>query len=127
VSGGLLCVALLSGALSWELPLPGFELVWTHSVEHVEWRESYRVEPDALRLVAVKVKGSGAGMEPPDDAVLEAGWWVAHPMTPFPYLRLARSGAVPDYRLCFKDDCRALADWLPGLPPTGGLTMRSCI
>ena len=35
--GGLLCVALLSGALSWELPLPGFELVWTHSVERVEW------------------------------------------------------------------------------------------
>ena len=124
---GLLCVALLSGALTWELPLPGFELAWTHSVERVEWRESWRVEPDALRLVAVKVKGSGAGMEPPEGSVLEEGWWVAHPMTPQRRLLLARSGAVEDYRLCFKEDCRPLAGWLPGLPPTGAVALRSCI
>lgn len=122
----LLCAALLSGALTWELPLPGFELVWTHSVERVEWREAYRVEPAALRLVAVRVKGSGAGMEPPDGSVLEDGWWVSHPMTWLPELVLARSGAVEDYRLCFREDCRPLADWLPGLPPTGAVTLRSC-
>jgi len=125
--GGLLCVALLSGALSWELPLPGFELVWTHSVERVEWREAYRVEPDSLRLVGVKVKGSGAGMEPPEGAVLEQGWWVAHPMTPVERLVLTRSGVVQDYRLCFMADCRPLAGWLPGLPETGAVALRSCI
>ncbi|MEZ5450817.1 MAG: DUF1850 domain-containing protein [Thiolinea sp.] len=32
-----------------------------------------------LQLLQARVKGSGAGMEPGDDAVLKDGWWVWQP------------------------------------------------
>lgn len=122
----LLCIALLGSGLAWELPLPRFELVWTHSVEKVEWRETWAVEPAALRLETVRVKGSGAGMEPPDGSVLEAGWWVAHPGTALTSVTLTRSGVVQDYRFCVGADCRPLTAWLPELPETGSIQLTPC-
>ncbi len=88
---------------------PDFTLSWTHSIEHVEWRESWRVEAADLRLVRVAVKGSGAGMEPGDGARLEGGFWVWSPDMAVPALHLAASGATGGgWTLCAGAACREL-------------------
>ena len=51
--------------------------------------------PDGLTVVEGRVEGSGAGMEPPPDAVLEDGAYVYTPsLAPIPELVLAASGAT---------------------------------
>lgn len=87
-----------------------FTLSWTHSVEKVEWREMWRVTPDGLQVVEARVKGSGAGMEPPPDARLENGWWIYVPrLGPVPELHLAASGASEGgWRLCAHGRCREI-------------------
>jgi hypothetical protein len=41
-----------------------------HSVEKVEWQEDWRIIISKLKIVDARVKGSGAGMEPPADSKL---------------------------------------------------------
>jgi hypothetical protein len=104
-----------------------FTLAWIHSIEKLRWEEDYAVlmpvAPGArpvLHAVAARVKGSGAGMEPPPDAVLANGWYAYTPAQQFPgTLRLSRSGFVPDYELCTMGACRPLSRWLP---TDGGVT-----
>ena len=98
-------------------------LVWTHSIEKVDWRETWRATPAGLELVEARTKGSGAGMEPGDDARLEDGWWVWRPLRPaLPDLRLARSGATADWRICLDGICRSLDESLG--PESRGETVR---
>ena len=52
---------------------PAFTLAWNHTIEKIRWEEDYRVTPDGLLLGEARVKGSGAGMEIPDDAGLRDG------------------------------------------------------
>lgn len=63
------------------LPLSGqsFELGWQHSVEKVEWRESWSVQAEGMKLERVFIKGSAAGMEPAPHAGLVDGWWQWQP------------------------------------------------
>jgi hypothetical protein len=98
----------LAAATTTRLAVAAFTLAWTHSVEKVEWQEDWRIEADRLVLVESRVKGSGAGMEPGEDAVLENGWYRWAPGLAVPELVLARSGVVPDWRLCVGGACRAL-------------------
>lgn len=88
-------------------PLPlaegRFTLEWRHSVEHVAWREDWMVTGDGLALRAAAVKGSGAGMEPGEGAVLSDGWWrwQVTPPRVVPELVLGASGATGGgWRLC---------------------------
>lgn len=72
-----------------------FTLSWTHSVEKVRWEEDWRLTENGLVIDEARVRGSGAGMEPPAGAVLRDGWWVYTPsMPPRPSLLLAQSGAT---------------------------------
>jgi len=88
-------------------------LVWTHSVEKVEWRETWTATPAGLELVEARVKGSGAGMEPGPEAHLVDGWWVWRPARPALHeIVLARSGATADWRLCPGETCRTAAEIL---------------
>ena len=97
------------GAVAMHLASPDFTLNWTHSVEKVEWVESWRVEPDGLRLLGAKVKGSGAGMEPDDAAVLQDGWWVWQADRLLPELDLAASGATgAGWRICQAGGCQEI-------------------
>lgn len=100
-----------------------FTLSWTHSVEKVEWYEIWQVEPRGLRIVEARVRGSGAGMEPPADARLENGWWIyVPPLGLLPELRLAASGATDDgWRLCVDDGCRQL-----GAEAGAPVVLKSC-
>lgn len=112
-----LCVTGAGKVMS--LALSAFTLAWTHSVEHIGWEEDWRVTPAGLEIVEARVRGTGAGMEPPAEAKLEAGWWRWHPGGgPKAVVVLRRSGATADWRLCphnvngaiVNRECRLLGD-----------------
>ncbi|WP_309083459.1 DUF1850 domain-containing protein [Chelativorans sp.] len=100
-----------------------FTLSWIHSVEKLEWRETWQVTPAGLQIMEARVKGSGAGMEPPPDARILDGWWVYVPkLGPIPELRLAASGATGSpWRLCADGRCLDL-----GAAPGAPVLLRSC-
>jgi hypothetical protein len=129
-----LCLSLAaSGAAATPVFVAGeqFTLAWLHSIEKTRWEEDYAVrrERGAVRLhaSAARIRGSGAGMEPPPGAVLRDGWYHYRPADPWPaVLRLSRSEFVPDYELCVAGrDCRPLAHWLAS---DGGATLlTACV
>lgn len=77
-----------------------FTLAWTHSIEKQRWEEDWRVERGELVLDAVRVKGHGAGMEPPSGAVLHDGVWEWQPRSRHAALLLTRSEFTADYEWC---------------------------
>jgi hypothetical protein len=82
-------------------------------VEKVRWEEDYRVTPQGLQLGEARVRGSGAGMEIPDGAVLRDGaWHYRRQLPPLNPLRLGRTPEAGDYQLCANGQCRELTDWL---------------
>jgi len=89
-----------------------FTLAWTHSIEKTRWEEDWRLTPAGLELVEARVKGSGAGMEPPEDAVLAGGWWAWTPSLPVQQkLVLAASGATSSgWSLCGDQHCIVVGD-----------------
>ncbi|EKF59301.1 hypothetical protein QWE_13653 [Agrobacterium albertimagni AOL15] len=105
-----LCIALAATVLT--IPTMTFSLSWEHSVEKVEWREEWAVTGAGLELRRASVKGSGAGMEPGEGAVLQDGWWRWKPaLAPVSELRLASSGATSSgWTLCHAGGCQALGD-----------------
>jgi len=117
----------MSAGVTKTLAVAAFTLVWTHSIEKIDWRENWRVTPQGLELVEARVKGSGAGMEPPPEARLVDGWFVWQPhRAPMPEVVLGNSGLAGEWRLCTKGGCRTLSTILGhdvGPHPT---TMRAC-
>ena len=114
---------LMVGAAVLTLAAPEFTLAWQHSVEKVEWREAWVVEAAGLRLTEAAVKGSGAGMEPGEGAVLRDGWWAWAPaLPPVAQLVLAASGATGQgWRLCSGGSCREI-----GADPGAPLVLAPC-
>ena len=110
------------------VPVERFTLAWTHSIEKVRWEEDYAVRPSAkpgapsvLQALTARVRGSGAGMEPPPDAVLHNGWYEYTPNTWTPEgLRLTRSPYTADYDWCTSAGCVPMAALLPS---DGGVTL----
>ncbi|UCI28978.1 DUF1850 domain-containing protein [Mesorhizobium sp. B2-8-5] len=105
-----LCV--LAAGKTVALAVAAFTLSWTHSVERTRWQEDWTVTSAGLRVVEARVKGSGAGMEPPEDSALRSGWWVYAPrIGPQPRLVLAASGATGEgWTLCTAAGCRELGE-----------------
>lgn len=102
-------------------------LRWTHSIQKTVWEEDYRREGNALRLVEARVRGTGAGMEPPADAVLREGAWHYTPRLPaLPEVVLTHSTHAAPYVVCDKGRCQGVADWLPGLPNDAVLQLAPC-
>ena len=104
-----------------------FTLAWTHSIEKVRWEEDYRIVtpeigvPPTLVPSRARVRGSGAGMEPGENARWRDGWFEYPARTDaLPALHLSRSEFVPDYELCLADGCRPMSHWLPS---DGGTTV----
>lgn len=113
---------LMAGALTLMLSAPAFSLHWTHSVEKTEWAEDWVIAPDGLVLQSARVKGSGAGMEPGEGAVLQKGWWVWQPGTKVAELHLAASGATgAGWRLCADGTCHEI-----GATSGEALTIAPC-
>lgn len=95
-----LCVS--GGAAVVVLTWTAFTLSWTHTVEKIRWEEDWRVSASGLHVIEARVKGAGAGMEPPADAKLDNGWWRYRPTTvpALPQLVLARYAGAGDWELC---------------------------
>jgi hypothetical protein len=121
-----LCVALVGGALLATIPAESFTLSWTHSVERTEWREDWRIADGRLALVRARIKSTGAGMEPPDGARLEDGWWTWRPaLAAQERIVLAASGHTADHTLCMADACRPLHAWFER-PVSDPVELRAC-
>lgn len=123
MSAAALCIVI--GALVVELPERAFTLAWQHTVEKIAWQEDYLVVGAWLYLTRARIRGSGAGMEPPADAVLVDGTWHYRPADRWHReVRLARSEFGADYMLCIKGRCRPMAEFARG--PVAVTTLRSC-
>jgi hypothetical protein len=109
------------------LSLAAFTLAWTHSVEKVEWQEDWRVTPQGLQLTQARVKGSGAGVEPPLEARLINGWFQWQPVRMvLPEVMLANSGVAGEWRFCSDGRCRTLSDILGHAVGANVTVMRGC-
>lgn len=118
-------VCIATAAAAAVIAANAFTLAWTHSIEKIRWEEEWRVEGAELVLATVRVRGHGAGMEPPPEARLVDGVWRWHPGTRHVVLRLTRSGFTADYDWCVADGrCVPLSALLPS---DGGVTeVRPC-
>jgi hypothetical protein len=121
-----LCFALVAGSATGSVQLPDdrFTLTWMHSIEKIAWQEDWQVTPAGLVGREARIKGSGAGMEPPDFARLEKGWyrWKMPPETK-KQLILARSDFVADHQICVNGSCRPLSSFVGG---TGPVILEPC-
>ena len=72
-------ICLAAGTLVATLAVNNFTLAWTHSIEKVRWEEDWRAENGALVIDLARIRGTGAGMEPPENAVLKDGVWHDRP------------------------------------------------
>jgi hypothetical protein len=123
--GSRVSLCLASAGVVKALSVAAFTLMWTNSVEKVGWQEDWRVTPRGLELVQARVRGSGAGMEPPPEARLIDGWFQWQPKRgPMPEVVLGNSGAAGEWRLCASEKCRTLSD-IFGYP-IGVTTLRVC-
>jgi hypothetical protein len=107
------------------LSLAAFTLAWTHSIEKIEWQEDWRVTAGGLQLVQARIKGFGAGMEPPPEARLVGGWFQWRPNNaPLREVALGNSGAAGEWRLCHDGTCRTLSQAF-GQPIGANVTIMS--
>ncbi|MCP3462988.1 DUF1850 domain-containing protein [Bradyrhizobium sp. CCGUVB23] len=124
--GGVsLCLASAGSVKA--LALAAFTLVWTHSIEKIDWQEDWRVTPEGLELVQARVKGSGAGMEPPPEARLTDGWFQWRPARPpMREVMLGNSGVAGEWRLCSEGKCRTLSEIIGHAVGTDVTRMSVC-
>ena len=107
------------------LTVTQFTLRWQHTVEKILWEEDYEVVGRWLYLRRARVRGSGAGMEPPPDSVKIGAAWEYRPDDRWRReVRLARSDFGRDYELCVKGSCRPLSAWAPA--PLAPTTLSPC-
>jgi hypothetical protein len=125
--GGGLSLCLASAGVVKTLSIAAFTLVWTHSIEKTEWQENWRITPDGLELVQARIKGFGAGMEPPPDARLVDGWFQWQPKrAPMPEVILGNSGAAGEWRLCEHGNSLTLSEIFGAPIGANVTTMRAC-
>jgi hypothetical protein len=125
--GGGVSLCLASAGLVKALSIATFTLVWTHSIEKTDWQEDWRVTPQGLVLTQARVKGSGAGMEPPPEARLIDGWFQWQPRrAAMPEVVLGNSGAAGEWRLCHDGSCRTLSEIFGRPVGVNVTTMSTC-
>lgn len=123
-----LCVA--AAGITLRLAVSAFTLAWSHTVEHLPWQEDWRVDGDRLVLEDMRVKGSGAGIDPPPLSRLVDGWYVWRPADETRARIVLRRAADPDgvigdWQFCAAGEpCHALGD-LVG-PDADPVTLYPC-
>ncbi|MBR0756309.1 DUF1850 domain-containing protein [Bradyrhizobium jicamae] len=123
--GGGLSLCLASAGVVKTLSVAAFTLAWTHSIEKTAWQEDWQVTPAGLELKQARIKGFGAGMEPPPETRLVDGWfqWSPPPVAR-PEVVLGNSGAAGEWRLCHDGACRTLSE-IFGHPIGANVTVMS--
>jgi hypothetical protein len=125
--GGGLSLCLASAGAIKTLSIAAFTLAWTHSIEKIEWQEDWRVTPAGLELANARVKGFGAGMEPPPEARLIEGWFQWKPQrVPMPEVILGNSGAAGEWRFCHGGNCQTLSEIFGHPVGANVTTMSAC-
>jgi hypothetical protein len=125
--GDRVSLCLASAGVVKSLSIAAFTLIWTHSIEKTDWQEDWRVTPSGLQLVQARVKGSGAGMEPPPEARLVGGWFQWRPArSAMPELVLGNSGVAGEWRLCSKGHCRTLSEIFGHPVGANAIKMSAC-
>jgi hypothetical protein len=125
--GDRVSLCLTSAGVVKSLSIAAFTLVWTHSIEKTDWQEDWRVSPKGLELVRARVKGSGAGMEPPPEARLVGGWFQWKPArAPMPEVLLGNSGEAGEWRMCSEGHCRTLSEIFGHPIAANVIKMRAC-
>jgi hypothetical protein len=116
-----LCILAAGKVTVWAVT--AFTLTWVHSVEKTRWEEDWQVEPEGLRIVEARVKGSGAGIDPPAGTTWRNGWWSYRPAVGRQTsLRLAASGATGDgWSICAAERCATF-----GAEAAAPVVMTSC-
>ena len=123
----LTALCLFAGGLQAQIPVERFTLRWQHSIEKIDWEEDYQVVGNWLYLGNARVRGSGAGMEPPPGSFYAKGVWHYRPAPDMRWsrsLQLTRSEFARDYDLCLNGTCQALSNWIP--IAAGTTTLRPC-
>jgi len=116
LAAGTVIAPLMAGAIT---------LSWTHSVEKIVWEEDWRSGAQGLELVEARVRGSGAGMEPPPEARLVNGAWAWKPaLPPQAEVIMRRSGATADWRICIAGQCRSMEAYVPATADP--IVMKAC-
>lgn len=102
------CITTAGGMI--KIAATSFILSWNHSVEKLPWQEFWTVHAQMLQLTEARIKGSGAGMEPPDNAILRDGWYSYRPdLPPRREIVLAASGKTGSgWQFCSGDQCLIL-------------------
>lgn len=105
-----LCIA--TGGTVLALAVQSFTLTWTHSVAKTTWWEEWEVSANGLRPIKARITGSGAGMDPPEGAVLADGVWSYVPDLPYQSeVMLASSGATgAGWLFCSGGECQTLGE-----------------
>ncbi len=116
-----MALCLAGAAVLARIAATAFTLSWTHTVERIPWQEDWRIEDGGLVLETVRLKGSGAGMEPAPKARLVDGWYVWQPQgdirTEF-VLRRADTAIAGDWSLCTEaEGCHSLAEFIGAADP----------
>lgn len=120
-------LCLTAGALTAVLQLQTFTLAWTHSIEKIRWEEDWRIANGKLEIVEARIRGTGAGMEPPQGATLIDSVWHYRPtLAPLESVTLAHSPYTKPYELCANGQCRPLAGSLPGIEAVQSITLQPC-
>jgi hypothetical protein len=122
-----LSLCLAAGAVTAVLAIDAFTLTWIHSIEKIRWEEDWRIIGNELVIDEARIRGSGAGMEPPAGSVFKNGVWHYRPdVPPQAVLRLTHSPHAAGYTLCTATVCRPLADLLPGIDNDVVIEIREC-
>ena len=118
---------LLAAGATVRLGTVALTLAWTHSIEKTRWEEDYRATAAGIVVTQDRIQGTGAGMEPPPDAVFDGQWWRYDPHTPpMPQVILRRSGmTVSDWQVCINGACRTMGSYLPD-PAADPVTLTTC-
>jgi hypothetical protein len=104
---------LLAAGATIRLGTIALTLAWTHSIEKIRWEEDYRLTPAGIVLQQDRIQGTGAGMEPPPDAIFDGKWWRYKPhLAPLPQVVMRRSGATADYQVCIGGTCKAMGEYV---------------
>lgn len=121
-----LCLAV--GKTLVMLPVATFTLAWTHSIEKTRWEEDWLIRDEQLIIREARIRGSGAGMEPPAGAVLKNGTWHYQPATPpgSHSIRLTHSPYAAGYELCLAGHCVPLVSLIVGIDDTATIEMSAC-
>lgn len=105
---------------------PSVTVSWTHSVQKSPWEEVYEWKKEQMVLTHARITSTGAGMEPPDDAIFDGQYWHFQPNRVLTEVLFQHSPYVDGYTLCTNQRCEKLNTWMPALKSIEVVKLAPC-